>query len=150
MTEKKMFEVLTRGGAEKFKSDVPWAAISITTEPPWPELSEENRVGLLQLEFLDAEFVRPSHKWGAGLHIFDEADAVQILDFVQEMWPEVECFMVHCAAGISRSPAVAAAIEKIYYDNDSYWFNTRTPNMLVYRNILNVYHEKYSETAEES
>lgn len=150
MADKKKFEVLTRGYAEQFKSDVPWAAISITTEPPWPDLSEENRVGLLQLEFLDAEFVRPTHKWGAGFHIFDEDDAIQLLDFVKEMWPQVECFMVHCAAGISRSPAVAAAIEKIYYGDDQYWFNTRTPNMLVYSKILNVHNEKYSETAEES
>ena len=150
MIEKKTFEVRSRGYAQEFKFESPWAAISIVTEPPWPELLEENRVGLLQLEFMDAEFVRPTSKWGNGLSIFDEGQAIQILDFVSKMWDEVDCFLIHCDMGQSRSPAVAAAIENIYYGSgaDQYWFNTKTPNMLVYRKLLDVYHEKYSESAE--
>ena len=140
MIEKKTFEVRSRGYAQEFKSDVPWAAISIVTEPPWPQLLEENRVGLLQLEFMDAEFVRPTSKWGNGLSIFNECHATQILDFVQNVWDQVECFLIHCDAGLSRSPAVAAAIERIYYEDDSYWFATKTPNSLVYRKILDVHH----------
>ncbi len=146
MTEKKIFEVRSRGYAQEFKLGVPWAAISIVTEPPWPDLLEENRVGLLQLDFMDAEFVRPTSEWGAGLSIFDESHATQILDFVSEMWDEASCFLIHCEMGQSRSPAVAAAIENIYYGSgaDQYWFNTKTPNMLVYRKILNVYQGQQS------
>ena len=122
MIEKKTFEVRSRGYAKEFKFESPWAAISIVTEPPWPELLEENRIGLLQLEFMDAEFVRPTSMWGNGLSIFNEGHATQILEFVSDMWDQVECFMIHCDAGRSRSPAVAAAIEKIRYDDDQYWF----------------------------
>lgn len=145
-----MFEVRSRGYAQEFKLDVPWAAISIVTEPPWPDLLEENRVGLLQMEFMDAEFVQPTSKWGNGLSIFNKDHAMQILDFVKEMWDQVECFLIHCDAGLSRSPAVAAAIENIYYGSgaDQYWFATKTPNSLVYRTLLNVHHEKYSESTE--
>jgi len=152
MINKKTFEVRSRGYAQEFKSDKPWAAISVTTEPPWPDLLEENRVGLLQLEFMDAEFIRPTSKWSNGLSIFNEDHAMQILEFVSDMWDKAEVFMAHCDAGQSRSPAIAAAIENIYYGSgaDQHWFNTKTPNMLVYRKILDVEHEKNSDSPEES
>lgn len=149
MIEKKTFEVRSRGYAQEFKSDVPWAAISIITEHPWPNLLEENRVDLLQLEFWDISTSAESLGLrGEGILSFEEDHATQILDFVHDMWDQVECFLIHCDAGLSRSPAVAAAIERIYYEDDQYWFNTKTPNMLVYRKLLDVHHEKYSESVE--
>ena len=104
---------------------------------------------LLQLEFWDISTSAESLGLrGEGILSFEEDHATQILDFVHDMWDQVECFLIHCDAGLSRSPAVAAAIERIYYEDDQYWFNTKTPNMLVYRKLLDVHHEKYSESVE--
>ncbi len=138
---RKCIEVKTLSQARDYRGDVPWAAISITTDIGTnPVLSKENRVGLLQMAFEDIEFPRPTTPPEL---IFDKAKAQQILDFVAEMWPQVECFMVHCQAGMSRSPAVAAAIEHIYHGNgsDNYWFERKTPNMAVYRTILNTHYD---------
>jgi predicted protein tyrosine phosphatase len=44
---------------------------------------------------------------------------------------------VNCAAGISRSAAVAAAISKYYKGEDQYFFDTYVPNMFVYSSIIN-------------
>lgn len=137
---KKMIVVKSLTDARHFQCDVPWAAISIVSlVGDNPILNHENRVGLLNMAFEDIEFPRPTTPPEL---IFDTAKAQQILDFVAEMWPQVECFLVHCHAGMSRSPAVAAAIEHIYHGNgaDNHWFRAKTPNMMVYRNILNTHY----------
>jgi len=46
--------------------------------------------------------------------------------------------MVHCEAGMSRSPAVGAAISKLRWDDDQVFFDKYTPNMRVYRHIMNL------------
>ena len=124
-------QVCSRRGAREFKSDVPWAAISITSNPHvWPDLSEENRVGLLQLYFLD----RTQH----GEDTITQEHVQQILDFVKEHWDKIDGLLVHCDAGLSRSPAVAAAIAKIFIGEgeDQPYFQRYWPNYLVYKMIL--------------
>lgn len=138
--KKRAIEVRTLSMAREYECDLPWAAISIVTDVGEnPILHSENRVGLLNMSFEDIEFPRPTTPPEL---IFDTAKAKQILDFVAEMWPKVECFLIHCHAGMSRSPAVAAAIEHIYHGNgsDNYWFKTKTPNMSVYRTILDTHY----------
>ena len=123
--------------ARLFECGVPWAAISIVSAVGGnPILSTENRVGLLNMAFEDREFFGPSTPPEL---IFDSEKAKQILEFAEDMWPQIDCLMVHCHAGMSRSPAVAAALEHIHHGNgsDNYWFSVKTPNMLVYRTILN-------------
>jgi predicted protein tyrosine phosphatase len=46
--------------------------------------------------------------------------------------------MVHCEAGTSRSPAVAAAISRIYYGDDGEFLlpHLYQPNMHVFRQKL--------------
>lgn len=137
---KRAIEVRTFTTARLYECDMPWAAISIVSAVGGnPPLHTENRVGLLNMAFEDIEFPRPTTPPEL---IFDTAKAKQILDFVAEMWPKVECFLIHCHAGMSRSPAVAAAIEHIYHGNgsDNYWFKTKTPNMSVYRTILDTHY----------
>lgn len=137
---RKGIEVRTLTMAREYESDLPWAAISIVSAVGGnPILHTKNRVGLLNMAFEDIEFPTPTTPPEL---IFDTAKAQQILDFVAEMWPKVECFLVHCHAGMSRSPAVAAAIEHIYHGSgaDNYWFKTKTPNMAVYRTILNTHY----------
>lgn len=131
---KKAIEVRSRGYAERFRCRAPWAGISVSTMPDeFPVLSDENRVGLLQLSFWDVSQALRGMK---SVIPFTRYHSTQILEFVEEVWEQIDVLLVHCEAGMSRSPAIAAAIDKIYHDEDDVWFNTRTPNMLVYRTIL--------------
>lgn len=138
-----MIEVRSRPGAEVFVCDGPWAAISISTKPDdWPVLSETNRVDLLQLHFYDVDF--PDYDGKIPNNIFDRDRGSRILHFVEEVWGKVDCLLVHCEAGISRSAGVAAAIDKIKNNTDEKWFKPPYfPNRLVYRTILNLHHERF-------
>ncbi len=48
------------------------------------------------------------------------------------LWDQAESFLIHCDVGLSRSPAVAAALSRIYYGDDGQWFELDFPNRLVY------------------
>lgn len=50
--------------------------------------------------------------------------------------------LIHCNHGMSRSPAVAAAIAKVKYKDDSEWFTRKVPNRRVYRLMLAVAHRR--------
>lgn len=128
-------EVYCREDAGVFRATAPWAGISITTDfGDWPEVDQANCVGLLRLQFADLEEPHSGEK------LFDEGDAQSILDFVGEVWSQIEILMVHCRAGLRRSPAVAGALSRIYFGHDSAWFQQGVyePNMLVYDTLLNV------------
>lgn len=131
-------EVRSKPMAAAFRCDVPWACISISTVPgEWPEIDVENRLGLLQLAFADVEFEsREASMAENGFHIFDDGDAQKIIEFVKEHSVEMEVLMVHCEGGQSRSAGVAAAIAKLYLPSDDPFFKAYTPNMRVYRRIL--------------
>lgn len=137
-------EVLNKYAAEKFSSDKPWAAISVsTTSEQWAEIGKENRVDLLQLEFwdIDRQLEEFGIKPGTDEHkraiLFDEDFANRVWDFVFEVKDKVEVLMIHCEAGVARSPAIAAAIEKVFTGSDDKWFKSKVPNRLVFREMLN-------------
>jgi len=125
--------VLSRSKAKEFTCDRPWAAISISSfEGDLPKLNMCQRVDLLQLIFEDTEFNRSD--------CFQPEDAKRILEFVEKVKDKIEVLLVHCFAGWSRSPAVAAAIDKIFNnknekENMHYWTHYE-PNMLVYKTIV--------------
>lgn len=128
-------EVFPKRLAVLFTCEEPWAAISISTDPGmWPALNESNRVDLLQLSFADIDLPRP------GGMTTSDADA--IIAFVTKNYPVVKCFMVHCEAGYSRSPAIAAFIKKVFGDGDeSFFFQHYGPNLLVYNKLIKRYSE---------
>lgn len=70
---------------------------------------------------------------------FSRAHARQIIDAVRSC-PTAERLLVHCDAGFSRSPAVAAALSKALTGDDTRFFKRYAPNMRVYRTILEEYH----------
>lgn len=68
--------------------------------------------------------------------------AKEIADFVKRVVKEykyLDTIIVHCEAGQSRSAGLAAAILKWLYNDDTKIFNNMryTPNMMVYRAVLN-------------
>jgi predicted protein tyrosine phosphatase len=89
--------------------------------------------GVLRLHFPDAEVA--SDQFPEAV-LFAPADARQIWAFVLGH-PEVQRIVVHCDAGVSRSPAVAAALARILNGDDAEYFAGRyRPNMRVYRMLL--------------
>jgi predicted protein tyrosine phosphatase len=137
-------QVRSRVKAKEFTSDLPWAAISISTdEADFPELKRENRVGLLQIAFWDSEFNRSE----VG-NYFKVQHSEKILDFVREQLPKIECLLIHCEMGMSRSPAVAAALSYILWGprTDTIYFQKYTPNMLVYSTLLQLQERRQKES----
>jgi predicted protein tyrosine phosphatase len=135
--------VLSKSKAREFSYDKPWACISIADGPgDWPHINKVQQVDLLQLDFADFDdvptaenpfplcFLRP------GEIRFTTEHAQQIWEFVNKVWDKIDLLMVHCLAGISRSAAVAAAIAKVKYNDDSLYFTRYRPNLSVY-SILN-------------
>lgn len=133
--ERKRFEVRSAYHARLFRCDQPWAAISITTDGDFPVLAEENRQGLLQLAFADtAEASRPDS--------FAVVQAAELLDFVAATWDSIQVLLIHCEAGMSRSPGVAAALSRIYYGDDGPWGEYDFPNSLVYQRLVDLHRQR--------
>ncbi len=87
--------------------------------------------GVLTLYFDDV--VRPVE----GLSCFSEADAEEILDFVDAQ-RSVDTLLIHCYAGESRSRAVAAFVVKYLGRDNGEYFRTGHPNELVYETLEKV------------
>jgi predicted protein tyrosine phosphatase len=76
--------------------------------------------------------------------LFNEAMAKDVLLFVvahvSDTTRPVENILVHCDAGVSRSPAIAAGLSKTVFAQDDDWlFKRYHPNRRVYRCLLNAY-----------
>lgn len=138
-------EVRSKSLAKEFIGDEVWAAISVTTYPSeFAKLNGTKRLGLLQLAFADVNKEEDVERINVLVHatentsFFTKEHAAQIINFVQEMKSKgIELFLVHCEAGISRSPAIAAALHKIFVDKDDMeYFKRFQPNSHVYKTIL--------------
>jgi hypothetical protein len=60
---------------------------------------------------------------------------------VNDFKDRVDCAVVHCEAGISRSAGVAAAIGMALNNDDSFIFNDSrfTPNRTCYREVMEAF-----------
>ena len=118
----------------------------------FPTLSETNRVDLLRLNFWD--IANPSQKMVEveDPKLFNKDQADQIISFVNRNWDKINVLMVHCEAGLSRSPAIAAAITyfKIGKDETQWYFHKYMPNGFVYKTILEHYYGPHSVAVEET
>jgi predicted protein tyrosine phosphatase len=127
--------VLSKSAAVDFTSNKPWACISIGSEDgDWPKINRCQLVDVLQVSFLDLDRL-PELYDGDGVLINDN-HAKLIWDFVDVVWDKIDLLVIHCLAGVCRSPAVAAAIAKIKYGDDSLYFKSYLPNALVYRTMI--------------
>lgn len=110
--------------------EVPHVVISITSSPddrarfPVPATCR----GVLRVAFAD---LLPSEVDDATRHLlFSRADAERIWRFVLEH-RSVARIVVHCDAGHSRSPAVAAAIATWLGQDTATFFSRHDPNPFV-------------------
>lgn len=106
----------------------------------------------------DADAVRPSRcRSTVGMHftIFGDVDvssvvprmteeqARDIWEFIAEHRAKITRILVHCDGGRSRSPGVAAAIAACLNRDDKEFFARYTPNMHVYRTMMNTFTDGY-------
>lgn len=133
--------VYSRGAIERVPPhEVPHLIISITSSP-----DDQARLpaspqcrGVLRLVFPDLDAPSP----GMPSPLFGVEHARAIWDFVERRPDDVERIVLHCDAGVSRSPAVAAAIAKCLTGDDAELFRRYRPNMRVYRTLLEVWHDR--------
>lgn len=159
--------VLSQRKAKDFVCETPWAAIQIAThKDDFPKLNKCQLQCTLQLVFpdfdkaFDCPIIGPegtTYEKISKSDLFSEKHAVEICDFVNYSIKHRGCttLLVHCQAGVSRSPAVAAALSKVLLGDantttqestgytfvgngdDSEYFGKYRPNMHVYRTLLN-------------
>jgi len=78
----------------------------------------------------------PGFKIPDDIQLMTEADARAIWKFVDKHLAAIEVIVVHCEAGMSRSPAVAAAITRRLGGDDQSFFKEYCPNEHVYELML--------------
>jgi len=132
------FQVTDRSGIEAgvlVRSSYIVVSIHDTYSPPAKVKKQSGLRGLLQLAFDDAEPTRSTELAGTfTLMTCQQAD--EIWKFVEQHKDDAGAVIVHCEAGVSRSPAVAAALCKGMGGNDRQFFRKYQPNMYVYRLML--------------
>lgn len=139
-----LFKVFNRRDAKNFqyiKHDYVSAIISITdsdkTNIMFEKTAENNIRSILLLQFDDVE----AHSHNKNEIVISDEDAQAVVNFVSANKDKVDCFVVNCEAGVSRSAGCCAAIMLALTGNDSEIFNnpSKCPNMTVYRKILNAF-----------
>lgn len=128
--------VLSRTQVSFFTCPYPWACISIASPGDgFPKICKVQCLDLINLEFADNE----NEEYEESM-LFTEDHAKEIWRFVDKYWGKVSYLVVHCRAGVARSPAVAAAIAgvKLAEGNQSYFWKYQ-PNQLVYDTMMKVY-----------
>ncbi len=141
MSTIKEFTVLPRNKAKELsynKLSKKYAIISITDKENEPVRFPANPMitAILPLSFNDTD----DEASGA----ITDGDADIIARFVTAVSDKVDCLVVHCEAGVSRSAGVCAAIMKSLTDDDMAIFNNSyyKPNMRCYRKVLEAFWRK--------
>ena len=99
---------------------------------------------VLYLAFHDAE---PSETLALpkDIVLMTEDQARQVWKFVRQWEGRVGSIVVHCEQGMSRSPAVAAAICRAFGGDHQYFFREYQPNQYVFR-LVNACGDPLMET----
>jgi len=123
--------------------DVPHVIISITTRADDVARIKTGPscLGVLRLVFVDQDTASPEHP---ERPLFTRAHARQIWELLRAHHGRARRVVAHCDVGFSRSPAVAAAIASALGDGDAQFFRRYRPNMLVYRTLLETFHDEYA------
>lgn len=143
------FLVLPRYKVKDYVTDKKHILISIYCHDDTPAELDPNplRLAILPLQFDDwdtkaKESIETKYKNSAEAQkqiFFSEEHAKQIIEFVRRYSDKIDLIICQCAAGISRSAGVAAALSKCLNGEDGYFFKNYLPNSLVYSTILKVW-----------
>ena len=151
------FFVYSRQGVEAVPPfDVPHVFISITTPGDRKGLAKlpesAMTLGVLRLSFHDLDLIADDvlkameEDEGEKYTLFGDSDADKIVEFITKHRGQLGAVIVHCDAGVSRSPAVAASIAKTFgKSDDSFFFKRYHPNRRVYRGVLDSYYRKFCD-----
>jgi predicted protein tyrosine phosphatase len=106
----------------------------LSPEGHYPELKNNQYFkGIVKIECHDV--LKQSNKY----IIFNDDHAEEIVAFLNKVKNDIETLYISCDAGLSRSPAVAAAITAILGEDDMIYFIKYLPNNHIYNTILKVY-----------
>jgi predicted protein tyrosine phosphatase len=83
--------------------------ISVTDPGKPTALLSDRFLAVLRLAFTDIAEVA-EHPWHV---VFTPQHAEEIVHFVQK-WRDVDCVVIHCHAGLSRSPAIAMGLCDVF------------------------------------
>lgn len=140
-------KVTNRGTAEVIKFDIPYIVISIhsTGSSPANITNHSACLGILPICFDDVPYDINTDR--VQCKTISEDQANQIWTFVNYhlncnkdiLQQKAELILIHCDAGVCRSPAIAAAIDLVYSGNNDKWFKPPyLPNKKVYTTMLKV------------
>ena len=108
-------------------------------EEPYSIRENDACQATLRLHFDDCEEAdRSVASWnGRQAQPMTDEQAHEIITFVQQN-QNVALIVVHCAAGVSRSPAIAAALSYMFIGpgSEERFFKRHVPNRDVYRKLL--------------
>ena len=131
------FYVYSRRALEAARPhEVPHLVISITSakDDVARIVTAAPCVAVVRLAFVDRE---ESSEGILESELFSDEHAREVWRHVEEHLPNLERIVVHCDAGYSRSPAVAAALARVLLGDDAQFFGPRySPNPRVYRLML--------------
>ena len=150
--------ILSKREVERVSANiaVPHAIIGIDDPAEGPtDLAEfaddKYRKGLIRLQFYDIDMVsirnaecrsdiEKNYKQG----LFTDDQALQVVNFVDEVKGKIKVLICYCGAGISRSSGVGAAASLMINGSDKEIFNNNAyiPNIFVYRKILNAWQKR--------
>ena len=115
----------------------PLALVSISDYPDdFPEVPTCDCRGVLRLSFEDVEGDFDFFADKPAARPFTARQARQVADFVRGLPEEIRTLVFQCEAGVSRSPAMAAAVSRSMGMDDLRFFRLHMPNRLVYRLVL--------------
>jgi len=123
---------------EKFPENSIMISI-VDNNAPWAKIKLGSLISILRMSFDDVEWNETKYATPMS-----KRDAEQIVGFVIHDIPEKNAnyLIIHCTAGISRSAGIAAAIGKIFQDEQDWKFlNPKKyfPNMTCYRLVMEAY-----------
>lgn len=136
------YGIISRVAAQEFKYPEPYIMISIG-EPGQadnPLRDDPNRLAVLRLNFDDIDNPNPVligaiEENPRAWQLMSDEQAADVVGFVEEWKDDVKLIVCHCAAGISRSAGVIAALtlwlegredEKIYKNHSpNQWVKSR-------------------------
>ena len=142
--ERMEFFVYSRGAVERIAPhDVGHIIISVTSS-----LDDQARLSpgahcleVVRLSFADQDAASPDHPERV---VFSRDHARAIWAAIVAHRERLVRLVVHCDAGVSRSPAIAAGIARALGEDDGRFFKRYAPNTLVYRTVIETFHDEFS------